>query len=123
VELDRDTRLFYPVDWRRQHRCLAFQGKGIDSGQGSFGFRRGRIFGLDHDAKVTFVNRAAADLLGWEPTEVAGRPLREIFRHSRTDGSLFTEEDSPIINALRESTKQSGTDHFFSRDGRHPPAR
>lgn len=80
------------------------------------------IFGLDRDAKVTFVNRAAAELLGWEPTEVAGRPLREIFRHSRTDGSFFMEEDSPIINALRENSKQSGSDHFFSRkDGTNLP--
>ena len=32
----------YPMDWRRQHRCLAFQRKAIDSGSGFFWIPSGR---------------------------------------------------------------------------------
>ena len=80
------------------------------------------IFGLEQEGKVTFVNPKAADLLGWNPVETVGRPVTQILRHSRTDGSAFTEKDCPMFTSLREGTRQSGSDHFFSRrDGTSLP--
>jgi PAS domain S-box-containing protein len=80
------------------------------------------IFGLDQEGKVTFVNSTAARLLGWNPVETVGRPVMQIFRHLRTDGSAFTEEDCPMFTSLREGTRQSGSDRFFARrDGTSLP--
>jgi PAS domain S-box-containing protein len=80
------------------------------------------IFGLDQEGKVTFVNPKAVDLLGWNPVETVGRPVTQILRHSRTDGSAFTEKDCPVFTSLREGTRQSGSDHFLSRrDGTNLP--
>ena len=80
------------------------------------------IFGLDQEGKVTFVNPTAARLLGWNPVETVGRPVTEILRHPRTDGSAFTEEDCPMFTSLREGTRQSGSDRFFARrDGTSLP--
>ncbi|MGH7929609.1 MAG: GAF domain-containing protein, partial [Candidatus Binatia bacterium] len=80
------------------------------------------IFGLDCQGTVTFLNRGAADLLGWESSEPVGRPVTEILRHSRMDGSVLAENDWPILMSIREGVKQKGTDHFFSRkDGTNLP--
>jgi PAS domain S-box-containing protein len=80
------------------------------------------MFGIDRGGKVTFVNPAAAHLLGWDPVTDVGRPVTEILRHSLSDGTVFTEQDSPVFTAIRDGERQSGSDHNFSRkDGRNLP--
>ena len=80
------------------------------------------IFGLDYQGRVTFLNHGAAELLGWRPAEAVGRPVTEILRHSRVDGSVFTEKNWPFFISIREGIKQKGADHFFSRkDGTNLP--
>jgi PAS domain S-box-containing protein len=77
------------------------------------------IFGLDDHGRVTFVNRAAANLLGWKPGEAVGRSIDEILRHARANGSDFNEE---IFASIREGRKRSFTDRAFLRkDGTELP--
>ncbi len=73
------------------------------------------IFGLDREGKVTFVNPAAAVSLGWDPSEIIGRPLPQVLGHRRKDGTLFKDSSSPIFVSLRDGTRQTGGDHLFSR--------
>lgn len=59
------------------------------------------IFGIDLDGRCTFVNRAAAQMLGWRTEEVLGRNMHELIHHSRPDGAHYPECDCPIFNAFR----------------------
>jgi len=59
------------------------------------------IFGIDLAGHCTFVNRAAAQSLGWRTEQVLGRNMHELIHHSRSDGRHYPEADCPIFNAFR----------------------
>jgi len=69
------------------------------------------IFGLDMDGNVTFINRAASIMLGWERKDLLGQSLHDIIHHKHADGSIHLKEDCPI-----HMTCQDGQVHFKSDD-------
>jgi len=69
------------------------------------------IFGLDTQGNVTFLNKAAAIMLGWEPSELIGQSHHKLIHHTHTDGAPYLEEDCPIYKAYKD-----GTVHFKSDD-------
>jgi len=60
------------------------------------------IFGIDLGGNCTFINRAGARMLGWEPAEVLGRNMHELTHHSHADGSPYPAQACPIFNAFRQ---------------------
>ena len=58
------------------------------------------IFGVDMDGRCTFVNRAAAQMLGRRTEDVLGRNMHALMHHSHADGAHYPEADCPIFNAL-----------------------
>ncbi|HEV2489112.1 MAG TPA: PAS domain S-box protein [Candidatus Acidoferrales bacterium] len=76
------------------------------------------IFGLDRDGHPTFVNRAAARMLGYEPEEILGRNGHDLWHHSKADGSPYPELDCPIYAVLRDgATRHGANDVFWRKDG------
>ncbi|MBX3638350.1 MAG: PAS domain S-box protein [Rubrivivax sp.] len=59
------------------------------------------IFGIDMAGRCTFVNRAAAQMLGWRTEEVLGRNMHELIHHTHGDGRPYPEAECPIFNAFR----------------------
>lgn len=59
------------------------------------------IFGIDMDGACTFVNRAAAQMLGYGTEQVLGRNMHALIHHSHADGRDYPECDCPIFNAFR----------------------
>ena len=59
------------------------------------------IFGIDLAGCCTFVNRAAALMLGWRTEEVLGRNMHALIHHAHADGSHYPESECPIFNAFR----------------------
>jgi PAS domain S-box-containing protein len=59
------------------------------------------IFGVDMAGCCTFVNRAAAQMLGWRTEQVLGRNMHALMHHSHADGRHYPECDCPIFNAFR----------------------
>jgi len=59
------------------------------------------IFGIDLAGHCTFVNRAAAQMLGWRTEDVLGRNMHELIHHTHADGRAYHECDCPIFNAFR----------------------
>ena len=59
------------------------------------------IFGIDTDGRCTFVNRAAAQMLGWRTEQVLGQNMHELIHHTHGDGQHYPECDCPIYNAFR----------------------
>ncbi len=78
------------------------------------------IFGIDLEGHCTFINRAGARMLGWEPAEVLGRNMHELTHHSHADGSAYPAQDCPIFNAFRRGLPcRIDTEAFWRRD--HQP--
>ncbi|MCG2577010.1 PAS domain S-box protein [Dechloromonas sp. XY25] len=47
------------------------------------------LYGVDSAGRITFINAAGCQMLGYKPEEVIGRSAHEAFHHSRPDGSPF----------------------------------
>lgn len=58
------------------------------------------IYGVDLEGRLTFINTAAADLIGRPADEVLGRVAHEVMHHSHADGQNYLLEDCPIYNAI-----------------------
>ncbi|MDM9384743.1 ATP-binding protein [Chlorogloeopsis sp. ULAP01] len=76
------------------------------------------IYGLNCQGKITFVNPAAARMLGYTVKELINLFMHEIVKHSRPDGIRYFFEDNPIYATLQDGTVQHITDDiFYRRDG------
>ncbi len=59
------------------------------------------IYSIDQEGRCTFVNRAAAELLGYAPEELRGRAIHQIVHHSRKDGTSYPGDHCPDHAALK----------------------
>lgn len=76
------------------------------------------IYGLDREGRTTFVNPAAAAMLGYAPEELLGAPMHGTVHHSRPDGSRYPAEDCLIHAAFRDGApRQAEWDCLWRRDG------
>lgn len=76
------------------------------------------IYGLDLNGRTTFLNQAAAQLLGWDPPDLLGAPQHERIHHSHRDGSRYRLEDCPIHRVLTTSVTERVRDEvFWRKDG------
>src|SRR5450759_3397312 len=60
------------------------------------------ILGLDARGVQTFVNPAAAHLLGYSPAELVGRVSHPLWHHTRRDGTPHPPDDCPIYKAFHD---------------------
>ena len=80
------------------------------------------IFGVDPDATVTFINPAAATILGMDARAVVGKKLGQVVHHLATDGTRLPDDDSPILAPLKDREAHQATDQIFGRmDGSYVP--
>ncbi|UCE63723.1 MAG: PAS domain S-box protein [Nitrospirota bacterium] len=76
------------------------------------------IYGLDRNGNATFVNPAAAHMIGWNPQELIGQPQHNILHHSKPDGSPYPRENCPIYEALKDGKIHSAdSEVFWRKDG------
>jgi two-component system sensor histidine kinase VicK len=76
------------------------------------------IYGIDLDGKVTVVNSAAAQMLGYKQEEMLGRNMHELIHHTRADGSPYASADSPIRKSLTNfATVRISNEIFWRKDG------
>jgi PAS domain S-box-containing protein len=76
------------------------------------------IYGLNLQGKTTFVNPAAARMLGREVEDLTEQWMHPILNHSKPDGRLYRWEDSPVFATLQTGTVQHVTeDLFWRQDG------
>jgi len=76
------------------------------------------IYGIDLHGRCTFVNRAAADMLGYEPEELAGKDMHRLTHHTRTDGSPYPEGECPIHGAYKAlHGVRVANEVFWRKDG------
>ena len=75
------------------------------------------VKGLDSDGNITFVNPAAAAMLGWEAHDLIGKPAHETI-HSGPDGASHNNETCPIQATLADGImRHIDDDTFWRKDG------
>ncbi len=58
------------------------------------------IVGLDVKGRITFVNPAALEILGYEQEKVTGAVLHELIHHHKTDGTPYPAKECPTCSTL-----------------------
>ncbi|MER5716671.1 PAS domain-containing protein [Streptomyces sp. NPDC002132] len=63
------------------------------------------VVGTDTDGRIVLVNPAAAQILGYRASDLGGKELHALVLHSRTDGTPFPYDESPLADTLRSGRK------------------
>ena len=58
------------------------------------------IFGVDMQGNCIFINRAAADMIGYTPDEALHQNMHHLIHHTHNDGSHYPVEHCPIFHAF-----------------------
>jgi PAS domain S-box-containing protein len=76
------------------------------------------IFGLNSKGEITFINPAAAQMLGYDNQELIGKVSHDTFHHTRPDGSRYAREDCPIYKDFKDGiSNYQKSDMFICKDG------
>ncbi len=75
------------------------------------------IFGLDLQGRHTFVNPAAANLLGYKVEELLGKPSHQTWHHTKPNGSPYPPQECPIYKVYKDGMVHQGDDELFWRKG------
>jgi len=81
------------------------------------------VFGIDLKGRHTFVNPAAAKMLGYSDDELIGRDSHLIWHHSHPDGSHYDERDCPFYQGQQSERPHRGEDYFWKHDSTGFPVR
>ncbi|HUB24778.1 MAG TPA: ATP-binding protein [Tepidisphaeraceae bacterium] len=80
------------------------------------------IYGIDLNGLCTFINPAAARILGYDAQELIGRNMHDAIHHRRADGSPYAVEECPIYNSFRAGGCCHIRDEvFWRKDGTSLP--
>src|SRR5262249_6722371 len=76
------------------------------------------IYGMDLEGRCSFINRAAAAMIGCRIEDAHGRNMHQLLHHHRPDGTPYPAEESLILRTLQ--TGQGGpvgAEGFWQADG------
>jgi len=80
------------------------------------------IYGLDRHGHTTFVNEAAARMLGWNSEDLQERVQHDMIHHTRADGEPYEIEQCPIYAAIKDGqVHRVDTEVFWRKDGTSLP--
>ncbi|MNU59673.1 Sensory/regulatory protein RpfC [compost metagenome] len=76
------------------------------------------IFGVDNEGKTTFINPAAAAMLGLDSKDIIGQFQLDWIQQTRGDGTYYAPGETPIYKAVKEGRwYQSKEEIFWKKDG------
>ena len=80
------------------------------------------IYGVNKEGQLTFINPIAAQMLGWEISELIGRHAHDMFHHTRPDGRPYPADECPNYMTFQDGIARSVSDEvFWRRDGSNFP--
>lgn len=71
------------------------------------------IYGLDTRGRVTFVNAAAATMLGTPREDLLGKEMHALIHHTKPDGSPYPTDECPIYDTFSNGTTAREVDEIF----------
>jgi PAS domain S-box-containing protein len=76
------------------------------------------IFGIDHEGSTTFINPAAANMLGYDLEALVGAPMHATIHHTKSDGSPCLKEECPMLAAFNGgAVKHEGEEVLWRKNG------
>lgn len=76
------------------------------------------IWGLDKEGNTTFVNLAAANMLGYLPEELVDKPMHDTVHYAHADGTHYPFERCPMHATLVDGKPRVGVDEvLWRKDG------
>ncbi|MDP9379167.1 MAG: PAS domain S-box protein [Chloroflexota bacterium] len=76
------------------------------------------VYALDTEGRVTFMNPAAEQMLGWTQAELLGKVMHDVTHYQRADGTPYPREECSGLQVLRNGvTYRSDDDVFTCKDG------
>lgn len=80
------------------------------------------VIAADREGRLTHLNQAAQDLLGWSLEDVRGQVKHDLMHNRRPDGSPSPREECAIRGAWRDGrAMRIADDIFIRRDGSELP--
>jgi diguanylate cyclase (GGDEF)-like protein/PAS domain S-box-containing protein len=81
------------------------------------------ICGVDCDGRITFINRAALAMHGYQLQEAMGKNLHTLFHHHSSREQQSPIENCQLMQALHDRKTHESEEWFFRRDGSSFPIR
>jgi PAS domain S-box-containing protein len=79
---------------------------------------------MDVEGRLTYINRAGEELLGWRQDELLGRVMHDIVHTRRPDGSPLPIDECRLLSAGRDNAVARLDDEVFvRRDGSDVPVK
>ncbi|MET0701445.1 MAG: EAL domain-containing protein [Mycobacterium sp.] len=75
------------------------------------------LYALDADGLLTYLNPAAASMLGWTEDELRGKPMHSTVHFQRADGRKIAAEECPLLQVFTEGRSIRTADAFTRKDG------
>ncbi|HYJ32883.1 MAG TPA: PAS domain S-box protein [Candidatus Binatia bacterium] len=75
------------------------------------------LYAIDRAGRVTFMNPAAGELMGWTRDELFLRDLHQMTHYRRPDGTSLPRHECPILTAMENRTTIERDDVFIKKDG------
>jgi PAS domain S-box-containing protein len=76
------------------------------------------IYGVDLDGITTFINPAAAEMLGWKVEDLLGKPQHETVHHHYHDGRPYLKNDCPVFISFEDAqVYHIENEVFWRKDG------
>lgn len=76
------------------------------------------LYVLDEEGRLTFMNPAASNILGWSEEDLSGKPMHPAIHSQRADGSPHPEHDCELLKVRTEGRPvRVSHDAFTRKDG------
>lgn len=80
------------------------------------------LMATDEQGNIILVNQVFTEILGWEDTEVLGKPMTDVIGMFEQDGSEVAETNRPLSRALKKGEKVSTANKLYlKKDGEKIP--
>ncbi|MFB9186741.1 PAS domain-containing protein [Dactylosporangium sucinum] len=73
------------------------------------------LYTLDDQGRMTSLNRAASELLGWTEAELLGKKFHDVVHFQHVDGTPFPAAQCPMFQAQSEGRPIQGHDEVYTR--------
>ncbi len=73
------------------------------------------VYALDQGGRLTFMNPAAEEMLGWQAAELLGRQLHEVIHFQYADGTPYPPDACPLMGVLQSGVVLHIDDDCYTR--------